>query len=190
MAACTLPQVKQATQTPAVSRPAVDPAVQEAARLNQLPPVSVPRSEHPPIDPSGRNETGKASYYANHFDGRKMADGERFSPNTNAAASKTLPIGTTAKVVNLDTGNSATVTVKDRGPHVHGRVLDVSPKVASQLDLKHPGVASVEVKPIAVPQPDGTVKLGAGAAEVSPEQRQAAVKTTEGLTGDSSAGGN
>ncbi len=190
VAACNKPQVKQAGPAPAPPAPVVNAAVQEAAKLNQLPPVPVPRSEHPPVDHSGRNETGKASYYADHFDGKKMANGERFSPTASVAASKTLPLGTTAKIVNLNTGKSATVTVQDRGPHVDGRVLDVSPKVASQLDMKHHGVASVEVKPIAVPQPNGTVKLGAGAADVSPQQRQAAVKTTESLTGDSSTAGN
>ena len=32
------------------------------------------------------------------------------------------------------------------------------------------GVVPVEVKPIAVPQPNGEVKLGAGAADLSPQQ--------------------
>jgi rare lipoprotein A len=146
--------------------------VQLAIWLDQLPPVPVPRSRKPPIDHSGRKEIGEASFYAGHFDGRKMADGHRFNPDANVAASKTLPIGTTAKVTNLETGKSAIVSVEDRGPHVDGRVLDVSPKVAENLDMKKSGTAKVVVKPITVPQPDGEVKLGAGAAETPPWDEQ------------------
>jgi len=152
--------------------PPVAPAVQQAIQLDQLPPVPVPHSRHPPIDHSGRKEIGRASYYARHFDGRKMADGNRFNPHANVAASKTLPIGTTAKVIDLDTGKSAIVSVEDRGPHVDGRVLDVSPTVAEYLDMKKNGTAEVVVKPIVVPQPDGGVKLGAGAAETPPWEEQ------------------
>jgi rare lipoprotein A len=104
------------------------------------------------------------------------------NPNQNVAASKALPLGTTAKVTNLETGKTATVTVQDRGPTVGDRVVDVSPKAAEQLDLKKQGVASVEVAPIAVPQKDGSVKLGAGAATASPQEVRQAVETTKALT--------
>ncbi len=39
--------------------------------------------------------------------------------------------------------------------------------------MKKRGTAEVVVKPITVPQPDGEVKLGAGAAETPPWQQQA-----------------
>jgi len=109
------------------------------------------------------------------------------NPESNVAASKTLPLGTTAKVTNLSNGKSATVKVEDRGPYVKGRVVDVSPKVAEQLDLKHKGVAPVEVKPITVPQPDGAVKLGAGAADATPQEIQQAKEVTKQLTGQTEA---
>ena len=160
--ALTLTAVPAFAETPAPLSPQ---AQQEAVKLNSLPPVAPSHAKKPPIDHSGRAEAGKASFYAKHFAHRKMADGQRLNPDDNVAASKTLPLGTTAKVTNLNTGKSATVKVEDRGPHIDGRVLDVSPKVAATLDMKHPGVVPVEVKPIAVPQPDGGVKLGVGAAE-------------------------
>jgi rare lipoprotein A len=47
------------------------------------------------------------SVYAERFRGRRMADGTRFDPVSNAAASKTLPLGTTAHVTNLKTGRTA-----------------------------------------------------------------------------------
>ena len=82
---------------------------------------------------------------------------------SNAAASRTLPLGTKARVTNLQNGRSAEVEIKDRGPYVPGRSVDVTPKVAEELDMKKEGVAPVVVAPIAVPQPDGSVKLGDGA---------------------------
>jgi rare lipoprotein A len=150
-------------------------ADQEAQKLANLPPT-VPHGMR--IDHSGRKEKGRLSYYSQHFDNRKMADGKRFNPNSNVAASKTLPLGTTAKVTNLQNGKSATVQVEDRGPFIDGRVVDVTPKVANELDVRKQGVAPVVVAPIAVPQPNGEVKLGAGAVEADPHEVEMAVQQT------------
>ncbi len=160
--------------TPSPDAPA---AKQEAQRLAASPPA-VPQHG---LDHSGRKQKGRASYYAHHFSNRKMANGNRFNPNSNSAASKTLPLGTTAKVTNLQNGKSAMVKVEDRGPYVDGRVVDVAPKVADQLGMKKAGVTPVEVAPVAVPQKDGAVKLGAGAAEASPEEVAAATHETEAV---------
>ena len=153
-------------------------AKQEAERLNSLPPVAPAPAGH--IDHSGRKEKGRASFYAHRFANRKMADGRRMNPNSNVAASKNLPLGSVAKVTNLENGKTATVKIEDRGPYVKGRVVDLAPKVADQLDLKEKGVVPVEVKPITLPQPDGGVKLGAGAAEASPQEVQQAVADRPG----------
>jgi rare lipoprotein A len=115
-----------------------------------------------PIDRSGKKRVGKASFYAHMFAGRKMADGKQMDPQQDNAASRTLPLGTTAKVTNLDTGKSALVTIQDRGPYVDGRIVDLSPSTAREIGLSHhQGVARVEVSPLAVPLPHGGVKLGA-----------------------------
>ena len=167
--------------TPAAEPPPDAPAAkQEAERLNKLPPVAAEPAGH--IDHSGRKQKGKASFYGREFTNRKMADGNRMNPNAGIAASKTLPLGSVAKVTNLDNGKTATVKIEDRGPYVNGRVVDLAPKVADQLDIKQKGVGSVEVKPITLPQPDGSVKLGAGAAEATPKEVQNAVDATKQLT--------
>jgi len=122
--------------------------------------------KHHPPDFTAKKRMGKASFYASKFAGRKMANGNRMDPDGNNAASKTLPLGTTAKVTNLETGKSAVVTIQDRGPYVPGRIVDLSPATAQQIGISHrKGVALVVVAPIAVPQPDGNVKLGAAAHE-------------------------
>ncbi len=136
----------------------------EAHRLAALPPAPPLRGHRLAIDESGRKQAGTASVYAKHFQGRHMANGARFSHAGNAAASKTLPIGTVAKVTNLQTGRTAEVVVKDHGPFVDGRTMDVSRATAQQLGIsRKDGVAPVVVAPVAVPQPDGKLKTGAGA---------------------------
>ena len=142
-----------------------DPAAQSQARaLAQLPPVTPPHGRHVAEDPSGRLQVGKASVYSSRFQGRQMANGERFRHAGSDAASRTLPIGTQARVTNLQTGQTALVTVKDRGPFVDGRTVDVSRATAAQIGItRKDGVAPVVVAPVAVPQADGTVKAGAGA---------------------------
>jgi rare lipoprotein A len=155
-------------------------AKQEAEHLDKLPPVTAAPVGH--IDHSGRTIKGRASYYSRRFTHRKMADGRPMNPNANVAASKNLPLGSVAKVTNLDNGKSATVVIEDRGPFAPGRVVDLAPKVARQLDLSHQGVAPVEVKPITLPRPDGQVELGAGAADASPKEVRQAVEATRQLT--------
>jgi rare lipoprotein A len=46
---------------------------------------------------------------------------------------------------------------------VKDRIVDVSPKTADKLGIKKDGTAPVEVKPIEIPQADGTVKPGVDA---------------------------
>jgi rare lipoprotein A len=99
-----------------------------------------------------KKQVGKASIYARKFTNRKMANGERMDPNDDNAASKTLPLGTRARVTNLETGKSAVVTIEDRGPYVDGRIVDLSPATAGQIGLtKQQGIAQVEVTPLSVP---------------------------------------
>src|SRR5688572_8976848 len=91
--------------------------------LAQSPPSKdpPPKPNHPAakghkLDHSGQSQVGKASFYADKFAGRKMADGTPMDPKDDNAASKTLPLGTKARVTNLETGKSAVVTIQDRGP--------------------------------------------------------------------------
>lgn len=121
-------------------------------------------SPKPHQDRTGRQRLGKASFYAKSFSGKKMADGKIMDPRENNAASRTLPLGTIAKVTNLETGKSAIVKIEDRGPYVDGRIVDLSPATAQNIGItRRQGIARVAVAPIAVPLPGGRVKLGSGA---------------------------
>ena len=153
-----------------------DAAIDQAAplrRLAELPPVPPPPGERIRVDHSGRREKGKASIYSHSFDGRTMADGRRYDPHASIAASRSLPLGTQARVTNLETGKSTEVTIEDRGPFVAGRVVDLTPHAAAAIGLTwDDGLAPVIVAPIAVPQPDGSLRPGAGAA--APPRREEA----------------
>jgi len=82
------------------------------------------------------------------------------NPRSNNAASRTLPLGTVARVTNVATGKSAIITIEDRGPYIKGRIVDLSPATARKIGItRRIGVAKVVVAPIAVPLPDGQVKL-------------------------------
>jgi rare lipoprotein A len=155
-------------------------AKHEAERLDSLPPVGPSGAGH--IDHSGRTQKGHGSFYAKGFTNKTMANGKRMNPNSNIAASKTLPLGSVAKVTNLENGKTATVTIQDRGPYVDGRVVDLAPKVANDLDMKTKGVAPVEVKPVTVPEPDGGVKLGSGAADANQQEIKDATALTKELS--------
>jgi rare lipoprotein A len=157
-------------ETPAVIGPAVigDASTTVAAVASTAagdPAAGAPApAPKPPIDRSGKKRIGKASFYADRFGGRKMADGKIMSLHDSNAASRTLPLGTTAKVTNLETGKSALVTIQDRGPYVSGRIVDLSPATARSIGLStRKGVTKVEVAPITVPLPNGGVKLGQAA---------------------------
>jgi rare lipoprotein A len=91
-------------------------------------------------------ENGKASFYADKFEGRKTSSGAIFKQNRLTAAHRTLPFGTKVKVINLANGRSVKVTINDRGPFAAGRIIDLSKKAARKLGMVNAGVASVEIR--------------------------------------------
>lgn len=91
-------------------------------------------------------ESGKASYYADKFEGRRTASGEIFHQNQMTAAHRTLSFGTKVKVINLANGRSVNVRINDRGPFAQGRIIDLSKKAARKLGIISTGVAPVEIQ--------------------------------------------
>jgi rare lipoprotein A len=89
---------------------------------------------------------GKASYYASKFHGKKTASGEFFSLSHFTAAHRTLPFGTSVRVINLDNGKNVVVRINDRGPYLRGRIIDVSPAAAREIGLLGRGTANVRIE--------------------------------------------
>jgi rare lipoprotein A len=86
-------------------------------------------------------QTGVASVYA--YSGGRTASGERASPGALTAAHRTLPFGTLVRVTNERNGHSVVVRINDRGPFVHGRVIDLTPAGAHALGFS--GLAQVSL---------------------------------------------
>ncbi len=91
---------------------------------------------------------GEASYFNGGQSGHSTtASGSAVSPDSNTAASRTLPLGSEAKVTNQRTGQSTDVKITDRGPTRHDRVIDVSKKAAGEIGMTKSGTAPVTVQP-------------------------------------------
>ena len=91
-------------------------------------------------------EIGMASYYADKFQGRSTASGEKYDKGKMTCAHRTYTFGTLLKVTRLDNQKSVVVRVNDRGPHVSGRVVDVSKAAAKELGMLKDGVVKVKVE--------------------------------------------
>ena len=89
---------------------------------------------------------GEASWYGPGFNGKKTANGETFDDSKFTAAHKTLPLGSKARVTNIDTGGSVEVEINDRGPYVNGRIIDLSHAAAKALGIIDAGIAMVRVE--------------------------------------------
>lgn len=92
------------------------------------------------------SQTGRATYYAASFDGKRTASGERFRNSAQTAAHRTLTFGTKLKVTNLSNGKKVKVVVNDRGPYSRGYMLDLSQKAARKIGMMQSGTARVKIQ--------------------------------------------
>ena len=92
-----------------------------------------------------KQEIGISSYYGTQFHGKLTANGEVFDMYGVTAAHKTLPLGTVAKITNLENDKSIILRINDRGPYVNGRILDCSYGAALKLDFITSGTAKVKI---------------------------------------------
>lgn len=95
---------------------------------------------------STHKEVGKASWYGPGFNGHETASGETFNQGKMTAAHPSLPLGTEAKVTNLENNKKVEVEITDRGPYEKGRIIDLSKAAAKKLDMKEGGVSKVKIE--------------------------------------------
>jgi rare lipoprotein A len=93
-----------------------------------------------------KSQIGIASFYGKKFHGRNTANGEVFNNNALTAAHLTLPFGSKVKVTCLRNGKSVIVRINDRGPHVRGRMIDLSYAAAKKIGLVKLGTAKVKLE--------------------------------------------
>ncbi|WP_087001446.1 septal ring lytic transglycosylase RlpA family protein [Rhizobium sullae] len=101
------------------------------------------------------SKVGVASWYGSAFHGRLTANGEVYDQMHLSAAHPTFPLPSYARVTNLENGSSVVVRVNDRGPYHEGRIIDLSNKTATMLDLQHSGTGKVRVQYVGKARMDG-----------------------------------
>ena len=122
------------------------------------PPAAIPPSPPPlpPLVPQAEQpfftQQGIASFYGKAHQGKRTATGERFDMRDFTAAHLTLPFGTVVRVTNLRNGMLIKVRINDRGPHIKGRVIDLSAGAARALGIRD-GLARVDIEAFASDQP-------------------------------------
>jgi len=133
-----------------------------------LPPGGVTQEDirfvntHPPI----LTEVGLATWYSAPYKGRKAANGEVFDDGALTAAHRTLPMGSLVVVTNLTTGQWAAMRIRDRGPFVDGRIVDLTIASAKATGVYRAGLVRVRLDVYQAPKPIDTggrwcVQIGA-----------------------------
>lgn len=136
---CASPEVAKETVIADTQRPVL--IIKPVEYKKEVKPISVPTatSKSKVID-------GKASYYANMFQGRKTANGQIFDQGKLTAAHRTLPFGTKVKVTNINNHKSVIVTINDRGPFIRGRIIDLSSSAFKAIGNPRTGVLNVTME--------------------------------------------
>lgn len=104
-------------------------------------------------------QTGAASWYGPGFSGRNTANGETFNPKQLTAAHRSLPFNTLVRVTNRENQQSVVVRINDRGPFIHGRIIDLSHAAAEAIGMLGSGVANVTLEVLDVAS--GSLRLAA-----------------------------
>lgn len=94
---------------------------------------------------------GKATYYANFFQGRRTSSGEIFDQRKMTCAHLSLPFGTYLRVHNPANGKTVVVKVNDRGPYNPRAVIDLSRAAAEKLGMVRQGIVKMEITIIKAP---------------------------------------
>lgn len=130
------PPVQQSEENPGVEQ---EQAIQD---------ITVPPDAKPLLV-----ETGIASWYGAPYHNRRGSNGEIYDMHAMTAAHRTLPLGSIVRVTDPANGKSVIVRITDRGPFIHGRVIDLSQAAASQIGLIRQGTAEVRVELLKTPAP-------------------------------------
>ncbi|MEP7329141.1 MAG: septal ring lytic transglycosylase RlpA family protein, partial [Betaproteobacteria bacterium] len=112
-------------------------------------------------------ERGIASWYGRKFHGQKTSNGETYDMYAMTAAHPTLPLPSYVRVTNVATGKSVVVRVNDRGPFLHGRIIDLSYAAAHRIGTAARGSGEVEVEAI-IPGNSASMLATAPLAPVAP----------------------
>ncbi len=125
---------------------------------------------------------GKASVYADKFQGSLTKSEEPYDMNQFTAAHRTLSIGTYMEVTNKDNGKAVVVRINDYGPYQKDRIIEVSRVAAEYLGMLEARVAEVSLRVVDPPakvaaQPTTTTTT----TTTVPAQPEMTAKSTDAL---------
>ncbi len=147
------PQAMPPAEAPAQSASGAPPSAR--IPITPVPPGGISQDDlayiatHRPI----ASQVGYATWYTAPYRGRRAANGEVFDDNAMTAAHRTLPMGSLVVVTNLETGQSGAMRIADRGPFVHGRVIDLTIASAKATGVYRSGLARVRIDVYEAPKP-------------------------------------
>jgi rare lipoprotein A len=149
-------------KTARVSVPAPPPPAPTPQAEPSQPTAKIPSAKEKPAEPEAdadlaepaispdakvlASETGLASWYGPPYHNRRASNGEIYNMHAMTAAHRTYPLGSIVRVTNVKTGSTALVRITDRGPFIHGRVIDLSLAAAKKIDVWRSGIAEVRVE--------------------------------------------
>ncbi len=167
------------------------PRLEALSRFSNRPYTVLGRDYVPATSLRPYKERGIASWYGRKFHGQKTSVGETYDMYAMTAAHPTLPLPSYVRVTNVASGKSVVVRVNDRGPFLHGRIIDLSYAAAHRIGTAAKGSGEVEVEaiipgsspvmlaeaplppvgaapPTAAPPARGTTAVAPGAAPLRP----------------------
>jgi rare lipoprotein A len=166
------------------------PKLEPLHRFANRPYTVLGRDYVPATSPRPYRERGVASWYGRKFHGQKTSIGEVYDMFAMTAAHPTLPLPSYARVTSVASGKSVVVRVNDRGPFLHGRVMDLSYAAAHRLGIAQKGSGEVVVEAIlptetyaaAAPLPPVAPAVASGPqATLPPVTEPAAADAKEGF---------
>ena len=116
------------------------------SKTGNNPYVALGKKYRPLKSAKGYRATGTASWYGKKFHGRRTSSGEPYDMFAMTAAHTVLPLPSFVRVTSLENGRSVVVKVNDRGPFLHGRLIDLSYAAAHKLGITARGTGKVRVE--------------------------------------------
>ena len=98
-------------------------------------------------------QRGVATWHDPSGSSRRTASHRPWVSGELIAAHRTLPLGSKIRVVNLANQRSVVVEIRDRGPYLQGRIIDVSRRAAKEIGLLETGIAKVRLEAVAPDRP-------------------------------------
>lgn len=126
--------------------PNATPQIEVIRKANTKPYQALGKTYYPMSELKTYKERGNISWYGKQYHGQSTSSGEKYDMYQMSAASPILPLPSYVRVTNLENGKWVIVRVNDRGPFLHGRILDVSYVAAAKLGFINKGSTKAEVE--------------------------------------------